>query len=85
MIKPLDVYGRFDTDGGDGSSYLGVGDEAAAAVAARLQQYAAAEQLTGVLRSEVSTLMDRVAHMERRAETLWHQKVRWQCVPRAPS
>lgn len=74
MFEPLDVYGRFNEDGVEDSACYGIGDEAAA-VATRLQRYAAAEQLTGALRTEMSTLQERMAHMERRAETLWHQKV----------
>lgn len=78
MFEPLDVYGRLDGDNDQGGSYYGIGDEAAA-VATRVQwyryRYAAAEQSMGALRTEVSTLMERMAHMERRAETLWHQKV----------
>lgn len=70
MFEPLDVYGRYDGDGAEGGSYYGIGDKTVTT-----RQYAAAQQLTGALRTEVSTLQERMAHMERRAETLWHQKV----------
>lgn len=72
MFEPLDVYGRFDGDGAEGGSDYGIGDETAAFAT---RQYAAAQQLAGALRTEVSTLQERMAYMERRAETLWHQKV----------